>query len=262
MKIKKYIYDLLDPSDIEFPMAKLFNIILSAIIVLNAAAGIIDSVEWIKKEYHYYLHIFEIFSVAVFTIEYILRMWTITLAREYKLPVSGRIKYFFSFFALIDLFSILPYFMFLLFPFDTRVLRVFRLLRIVRILKIARYSKSLQTFGRIFKSKKKELTLSFMVILFLIVMASSVIYTVENEAQPEKFTDIPECMYWSVITLTTVGYGDMTPVTPLGRFFTTFIALLGLGMIALPTAIISTGFIEEIGMKSPNRFCPHCGEEL
>ncbi len=261
MKIKKFIYHLLEPSEIDVPHERLFNLFLVALIILNVIAEILETVEGIKNQYYYFFVVFEIFSVAVFTIEYVLRIWTITNDKIYSKPFTGRIKYFFSFFALVDLFSILPFYLVLFLPFDLRFLRLFRLIRIVRVLKLGRYSESLKKFGRVFKNKKEDLFVSLLVVLFLVVLSSSIIYIVENEAQPDKYSNIPDCIYWSFITLTTVGYGDMYPITPLGKLFTIVIAILGLGMIALPTAIISTGFNEEL-TKHRKKFCPHCGKEL
>ncbi|MDQ3020106.1 MAG: ion transporter [Bacteroidota bacterium] len=261
MKIKRFIYYLLEPSEKEHRFEKILNLFLIALIILNVLAGIIYTVEWVKTGYYNFLNPFEIFSVGIFTIEYVLRMWTITCDKKYSKPIIGRIKYFFSFFALVDLFSILPFYLIMIFPFDLRFLRLFRLFRIVRVLKLGRYSESLQKFGRVFKNKKEDLFVSLMVVLFLVVLSSSIIYMVENEAQPDKYTNIPDSIYWSFITLTTVGYGDIYPITPLGKLFTIIIALLGLGMIALPTAIISSGFNEEL-TRHRKKFCPHCGKEL
>ena len=261
MKAKKYIYDILEPSEIIVPFKKTFNIFLITLIILNVIAGIIESVHFFRTGYFKFFGAIEIFSVAVFTIEYILRMWTITCDKKYGKPVTGRIKYFFSFFALVDLLSILPFYLAAILPLDLRFLRLFRLLRIVRVLKLGRYSESLKKFGRVFINKRDDLLVSLIVILFLVVISSSIIFIFENEAQPDKYTNIPDCIYWSFITLTTVGYGDIYPITPLGKFFTIIIALLGLGMIALPTTIISSGFNEEL-TKHRKKYCSHCGKEI
>lgn len=261
MKLKKYIYQILEPSKIDFPVEKYVNIFIVSLIILNVISGILESVEFMKIGYFNFFGYFEIFSVTVFTIEYLLRIWSITCDKKYRNPITGRVKYFFSFFSLVDLFSILPFYLAFLFPFDLRFLRIFRLLRILRVLKLGRYSESLQKFGRVFINKKDDLIVSLMVVLFLVVISASIIFIVENEAQPDKYTNIPDSIYWSFITLTTVGYGDIYPITPLGKLFTIVIALLGLGMIALPTAIISSGFNEEL-RKDKKNFCPHCGKEL
>ena len=261
MKFKKFIFDLLEPSEIKAPYSKAFNIFLIILIILNVIAEIIGTVDWIRTSYRQYLYGFGMFSLLIFSIEYILRMWTITNNKEYSEPVTGRIKYFFSFFGLIDLISILPFFLTLIIPFDLRFLRIFRLLRIFRVFKLGRYSESLKKIGRVFVAKKEELFVSLMAVLFLVVLSASMIYILEHEAQPEIYSNIPNSIYWSFITLTTVGYGDIYPVTPLGKLFTIIVALLGVGMIALPTAIISSGFSEELS-RGKQKYCPHCGKKL
>lgn len=261
-KTKKYIYLLFEPSEIDVPLEKIVNIFIVILILLNVVAGILQTVEFFKTGYFNFFGAFEIFSVAVFTIEYFLRMWVITCDKKYSKPITGRIKYFFSFFALVDLMSILPFYLAVFIPFDLRFLRILRLLRIIRVLKLGRYSESLKKFGRVFINKRDDLLISLLVVLFLVVISSSIIYIAENEAQPDKYASIPDSIYWSFITLTTVGYGDIYPITPLGKLFTIIIALLGLGMIALPTAIISSGFNEELTRHKKKKYCPHCGKEL
>ena len=148
-------------------------------------------------------------------------------------------------------------------PFDLRFLRAFRLFRLIRVLKIGRYSESIRLFGRVFNAKKIELLTAVFVILTLLIASSSLLYYVEHEAQPDKFKNIPEAMWWGVITLTTVGYGDIFPITPWGKVFASIIALLGIGLFALPAGILSGGFVEEIkGKKSTQKQCPQCGAKL
>jgi voltage-gated potassium channel len=187
--------------------------------------------------------------VAIFSIEYLLRLWTCNVDVTYKGRIKGRIKYFFSPLALIDLFAILPFYIPMIIPIDLRFLRVIRLVRIFRILKFGRYSASLQMLGRVLRKKKSELIVTFFVVFLLLIIASSLIYEFEREAQPEKFSSIPGSMWWAVVTLTTVGYGDVYPVTTMGKILSSFIALLGIGLFALPAGILSAGMVEEMQKK-------------
>jgi voltage-gated potassium channel len=165
--------------------------------------------------------------------------------------------------SLIDLFAVLPFYLPMFIPFDLRFLRAIRLIRIVRLFKLGRYTESVRQFGRVLKSKRAELLTTVFIIFILLIVASSLLYYVEHNAQPDKFASIPEAMWWGVVTLTTVGYGDIYPVTGLGKFLGAIISLLGIGLFALPTGLISAGFIEEIAKKrrTPGK-CPKCGATI
>ena len=165
--------------------------------------------------------------------------------------------------SLVDLIAILPFFL-SFFAFDLRFLRTIRLFRLFRVLKFVRYSESLKLFGKVIRRKKEELVVTATIMFVLVILTSSFIYLAEHEAQPDKFTDIPTSMWWAIVTLTTVGYGDVFPVTPMGKVFAAFIAILGIGMFALPTGILGASFVEEMEkMKVKEKpSCPHCGKEL
>ena len=165
--------------------------------------------------------------------------------------------------ALVDLIAIAPFYLPLLFTFDFRMLRLLRLFRLMRLLKVLRYSESLRVFSDVYRMKKSELTMCFLAILFLLVIASALIFEVEHEDQPEAFSSIPAAMWWGVATLTTVGYGDIYPTTPLGKFLGSIIALLGIGLFALPAGIISSGFVVALRRKTTSKFyCPYCSQEI
>jgi voltage-gated potassium channel len=163
--------------------------------------------------------------------------------------------------ALIDLVAILPFYL----PFarmDLRSMRVVRVMRIFRLAKLGRYSESLQTLQRVFKAKKEQLADTVFILLVLLVMASSLMYFAENHVQPDKFSSIPAAMWWAVSTLTTVGYGDVYPFTTAGKIIASVIAVLGIGMFALPTGILGAGFVEEREQRKRHLRCPHCGKEF
>jgi voltage-gated potassium channel len=163
--------------------------------------------------------------------------------------------------ALVDLLAILPFFVQFL-P-AMRVLRLLRVARVLRLFKLARYSEATDMLVRVIRNKKEELYITLGIGLILIIISSTLVYYAENEAQPDKFSSILSTMWWSVITLATVGYGDVYPVTALGRIFGALTALFGIGLFALPTALIGTGFVEELNKKREGKtICPHCGRDI
>ncbi len=188
---------------------------------------------------------FEVFSVAVFTVEYGLRLWTCNEdpRRRYARPLVGRLRYMVTPMAIFDLLAILPFYLAAVLAVDLRFLRVFRLLR---ILKLTRYSPAGETVAAVFYNERKALISVLILMLTLLTFASSLMFLVENESQPEAFASIPAAMWWGMVTLTTVGYGDVTPVTPLGKLLGGVIAIVGVGMFALPAGILASGFAQEI----------------
>ena len=260
-QIKLKIFELMEQD--EHVMARIIDIFLLVLILLNVIMVVLESVSALDDRFGVFFIEFEVFSVVVFTVEYLLRIWVCTIRREFDGSIKGRLRYTITPMALVDLIAIAPFYLPLLFSFDLRVLRLLRLFRLMRLLKVLRYSESLRVFSDVYRMKKSELTMCFMAILFLLVMASAIIYHVEHEDQPEAFSSIPASMWWGVATLTTVGYGDIYPVTPLGKFFGAIIALLGIGLFALPAGILGSGFVVALRRKASSRFyCPHCAKEI
>lgn len=262
MNIRKRLWEIVEVAKPNDLTSTVFDGLILALIFLNIAAVILESVDVFAQSFHLAFEVFEIFSVVVFTLEYLARLWSCVENPRYKKPVQGRLRFILTPLALIDLIAVLPFYLSFL-QFDLRVIRLLRLFRIFRLAKLTRYSSSVRLFGRIFKDKKEELLLTFMLMVGLIVLVSSLMYYAEHEAQPDKFPDIPSTMWWSVVTLTTVGYGDIYPITTLGKVFAGISAILGIGMFALPTGILGASFVEEIQkQKAGRKCCPHCGEEL
>jgi len=265
-KIKNKFYaivEVVSHEDLATREFDAFDIFIIVLIVLNIFAVILETVKGIYNSIPRLFNYFEIFSVIVFTIEYLLRVWTCTVNEKYKEPIAGRIRFILSPLALVDLFAFLPFYIPMVIPFDLRFLRGFRLLRLIRVMKIGRYSEAVKLFGRVLNARKAELFTAIFVIFILLIISSSLLYYVEHEAQPDKFKNIPEAMWWGVVTLTTVGYGDIYPITPFGKFFASVISLLGIGLFAMPAGILSAGFVEEIKTKKLARDkCPHCGADL
>jgi voltage-gated potassium channel len=260
---KRRVYSLVETvsyEDIQQKHLDFFDIFIMALISLNVIAVILESFEPLRLRYHSEFIIFEIFSVIVFTIEYLLRLWSCTINPTYTKPFWGRVRFIASPLAIIDLMAILPFYLPMLLPFDLRFLRAARLFRLLRVLKFGRYSESMKLFGKVLKNKKAELVSSFLIIGILIIISSSLLYYVERDAQPDKFSNIISSMWWGVATLTTVGYGDIYPVTWPGKLFAAIVSLLGIGLFALPTGILSAGFIEAIKDRNcSDKICPHCG---
>ena len=261
--LKEKVYLLLDPTEGGTKWDRIINGIIVTLILLNTLAVILETVESIDKSYGAVFNTFETVSVIIFSIEYCLRLWSCTASPKYRHWLGGRLRYAFSPGALVDLLAILPAYLPMLFRADLRFIRLLRLVRFFRFFKLSRYMNASRVIGNVFRAKREELVLSMVITFFLIVIASSIMYFVEHDAQPGKFSSIPETMWWSVATLTTVGYGDVYPVTTLGKTLTAVISVLGIGMFALPAGILASGFSNEFKKGRVARSCcPHCGGEL
>ncbi len=260
-RLRAKIYELLDATRIETRLERRLNTFLLVLIFFNVLAVILETEEAIYSRSRMVFHWFEVVSVAIFTVEYILRVWSWTENERFRPPFWGRVRYLFTPMALVDLLAILPFYLPMLLPIDLRFLRALRLMRIFRLLKMGRYVKSLRLMRHVLTRKREELLITLFSVLLLLVLSSSLMYFVEREAQPDKFTSIPAAKWWGIATLTTIGYGDIYPVTALGKVLGGFIALLGIGLFALPAGILASGFAAEIQKRDhPGKRCPHCGE--
>ncbi len=237
----------------------LFDIGLVVLILVNVLAMILESVEPIRVRAPGLFAGFETFSVIAFTIEYVLRLWTCTCDPRFAGAFRGSVRYALTPLAIVDLLAVLPFYL----PFlgiDLRVTRVFRLVRVLRLAKLARYTTALSLLATVLRRKKDELVGVAAMVLVALVLAASLMYFAERDAQPDAFGSIPASAWWTVTALTPMSQADLNPVTPIGRFLSACVSVLGLGMIALPTGIIGAGFVEEIGRKkSADARCPHCG---
>lgn len=225
--------------------SRILNLFLILLISLNVIAVFLETVDSIHAQYQRAFWYFEIFSVAIFTIEYFARVWSsIDLEEaEDSSPIRGRIKYMLTPIALVDLIAILPFYLSLYLLIDLRFLRVLRLLR---LFKLTRYSPALGALLDVIRKESEALLAAIVVLLMMLVISAGGIYLLENELQPETFGSMPNSMWWAIVTLTTVGYGDVVPITTMGKMFGGLIGLIGIGMIALPAAIMASGFAENI----------------
>ncbi|MFK7782043.1 ion transporter [Psychroserpens sp.] len=218
-------------------LSRYFAFFIQALILISIVTFSVETIPNLKPQTKTILFAIEIFSVSVFTIEYLLRIYV----------ADSKPKFVFSFFGIIDLLAILPFY--LSFGIDLRSLRALRFLRLFRILKLVRYNKAMNHFTRAIKTAKEEILLFVFITLILIYFSAVGIYYFENEAQPEHFTSIFDSLWWAIITLTTVGYGDVYPITVGGKVFTFFILMIGLGIVAIPTGIISSALTKSIDKK-------------
>ncbi len=239
-KLKKMVFKTISPSKDGFLPAKIFGAFIVALIALNIVVVTADTFSDISAEYGTLFLVIDYVTAVIFTIEYILRIWTADLL--YPDAKHPRIKYFLSLWAIVDLIAIMPLFI----PMVAHVnLRVLRSIRLVRVFKLNRYSHAFATIIKVFKLKSRQLISSVISIFILIFISSVIMYGVEHVEQPEVFSNAFSGIWWSVVTITTVGYGDIYPITVAGKICGAVIALLDVGFIAVPAGIISAGFVEQ-----------------
>lgn len=262
MTLRMRVYRLVDVNQTDSFWSKAFDTAIIALILANVMAIILESYAGLRMQYKAYFLAFEYFSTAVFTLEYLMRLWVAPLHYRQLKPWAAYFRYGISMGALIDLAAILPTYLPFITPVDTRFMRVLRLFRLARIFKLRRYSESFGLIGQVMREKRTELYATLFVTFMLMVVAATLMYFVEGQAQPEAFPNIVATFWWAVATLTTVGYGDVYPITDLGKFISGVIALLGIGLVALPTGILSSAFVDKLNEKKQPQsgtHCPTCG---
>lgn len=265
MQIKKRIYRIVEKGAHGKKMNRLFDYFIMLLIILSVFVIILESIPEINTKYNAVLSIFNVFSIIVFTIEYLLRLYVSDLTYPSDKRIKSALKFIFSVHGLIDLLAIIPFYLPRLIKIDLRFLRILRLIRFLRILKINRYNNSLKVIIEVIKEKKSELAITGFVTFLILLFASFVMFYVEGEDQPEQFPNILASFWWAIATLTTVGYGDIYPITALGKVISGLIAVMGIGLVALPTGIISAGFIGKIEKQKQIKLeqsCPHCGKKI
>jgi len=246
--IRRRVYEVIEVGRGEDKLSKAFDTFIVALIVLNIAIFTAETVPSVEHRYASLFYGIEVFSVAIFTIEYLARLWvaveTPFLAR--LSPWRARLQMARRPSLIIDLLAILPFYMHQLIPIDLRVLRILRLLR---FLKLSRYSPAMHTLIRVLSNERRALLGASLLLLGAVLFAATGMYYLEHQVQPDKFGTVPDAAWWAVATLTTVGYGDVTPMTSAGKMFGAIVMIVGLTVLALPVAIISTGFAQEVGRR-------------
>jgi len=285
-RIKRRMYELVIEPPPGDRLGNFISYFILALIASNVIIGIFESVEALNKPYKAFFYYFEYVSVVIFSVEYVLRMWACTEEEGLEHPLKGRLKFAVRPMSLVDFFAILPFYLEAL-GIDLRFIRVLRLLRLFRLFRVGRFAESFKTLGTVVKSKKEELMISVMVLMIMLILSSSIMFMIEKGAEPGKFTSVPDAMWWGMMTITTIGYGDLVPTTIWGKLFGAIIGFLGICVFALPVGILGSGFIEEVEKKGeaekealhnqilegyantiksfeekPFTYCPHCGEHL
>lgn len=261
-------------------LARAVSIGLLLLIGANVLASVLETEPAVRSAAAGFFRWFEWASVAVFTAEYVLRLWSCVVDPRFAGAVRGRLRMVLTPMALIDLAAIAPFYVELFVPgvIDLRFLRVMRVLRMFRLMRIGHVAEAFATTMQVLQRKRTQLLVSLVVVLVAIFLSAGALYVAEHGHEGTRFTSIPQAMWWSVVTITTIGYGDMVPETPAGKVLGGLVAFIGICAVALPVGIISSGFIEEIGRKRTGvgeaegavgvdvgavaRACPHCGGEL
>ena len=262
--MKNKIYKFIEKGSDGRRENKTFEFFIIGMILLSVLAIVLESMQEVKTKYSSILELFNVFSIIVFSIEYILRLYVSDKSHPSNSRIKSAFKFIFSTYGLIDLIAILPFYLPMVITMDFRYLRALRLTRFLRILKINRYTNSLNLIAEVIKEKKSELAATGFVTFLILLLASFTMYYIEGDKQPEQFPNILATFWWAVATLTTVGYGDVYPITGLGKLISGLIAIMGIGLVALPTGLISAGFMSKIENQKQNekKTCPHCGKEL
>lgn len=245
MLSRQQLYDLLEKQDYcsGYKMHWL-NYTLAGLIIVNVFAVILESEHSIYKRFKIYFDSFEFFSVFIFSIEYLIRIWLSPFSKPYQQPILGRLRYLISPFALVDLMALLPFYVSLL--LDINDLRLLLSLRLLRILKLARYSHSFGLLVYVIKHEAENLLSALLILGLLTILAATGIYLAEGHLQPEVFGSIPRALWWAIVTLATVGYGDVIPITSVGKIFAGLVIMIGVAVAALPSAILASGLINEL----------------
>ncbi len=245
---KRTLFEVIQPAEPERLASRIFDFFIISLIALSVVNVFLATFK-LSAEIRELLLVIETVTVAIFSVEYLLRFWTADYLYPELSPLKARLRYVCSVMSLIDLLAILPFYLPLLLPQNLISLRSVRLLRLLRILKMNRYTDELVSVGEVFKKKAHQLLASFFMVSVLLIIASLLIYNAEHDVQPDRFENAFSGIWWAVATLTTVGYGDIYPITVTGKIIAAVIAILGIGMVAVPTGILSAGFIEHLNEK-------------
>ncbi|MDJ0790189.1 MAG: ion transporter [Myxococcota bacterium] len=240
-QVRRRVHQILEVAEEGDATSRAVDLALMTLVAVNIAAVVLESLDSVQASYGTAFRRLEIISVAVFSVEYVARFWSAAEEDPQVEPWRNRLRYVRSPMAVADLASIAPLF---LSAFTSADLRFLRVLRLLRILKLTRYSSALGTIVQVVRSEGQTFGTAFLLLLSMLIFASSGIYLAEHRAQPEAFGSIPHAMWWAVSALTTVGYGDLTPITPVGKIFASLVTVVGVGVVALPTSIMASGFAQ------------------
>ncbi len=241
---REKVFRMVSVGVVDEPVNQAYDVISTGALLVNLTVAIMNTYDGMHEKYGHIFVTLEAVTVFFFLIDYILRLYTAQYLFAKDSELTSLRKYVLSFSGIVDLLSFLPYYMPVFFPSGASVFRIFRVVRILRLFRINAYYDSLNVITDIISKKKQQLLSSVFIIIVFMVGASLCMYSLENKAQPEVFTNAFSGIWWAASTLLTVGYGDIYPVTTAGKFMGIVIAFLGVGMVAIPTGIISAGFVE------------------
>lgn len=265
--IRRYVFYLLEPWSSEKGFSLVLDALITAVIIINIFTLTLETVAGMPSYVYDVIKLIDYFSIAFFTVEYFARIWVAVENKKIQAYRFPRLMFMITPFALIDLVAILPFYIMFFFNVNLKALLI---LRLFRLLKLVRYFKALRLMVNVFRAKSQELMIAVFFTLSILLFISFLMHYVEGPHQPDVFGSVPETLWWGIITLTTVGYGDVVPVTALGKFFGGCIAILGIGIFALPAGILASGFSDELERmtstdtedKDSDLVCPHCGENI
>lgn len=265
-KIQYKIFALLEG---QYIWGRLFASLIILLILLNTLTVMFFSMDVFDATYERPILYFEIFCIILFTYEYGLRLWSCTVIPRYRHPLRGRLRFMLTPLVLIDLLVLLPFYLPIFYPeliigHSLIFARLFRMFRLLRIFKLVRYSRSAMILVNVFYAKREALLFTMIMLLLILIVVSNLIFLAEHKAQPDVFGTVPDALWWSIITLFTVGYGDAYPITPFGKLLGAFVSLLGIGIFALPAGILAVGFQDEMRRQTHVDIyeCPHCHKEI
>ena len=260
--MRRRIFEILTGPRNNDLVGRVISGLLLLLIAANVTASVLETDQDIARRAPGFFRWFEIVSVVIFTIEYVLRLWSCTADKTYADPIRGRLKLAGRPMSIIDLLAIAPFYFELLLPgtLDFRFLRALRLMRLFRLLRIGSLADAFATLARVVQGRRPALVVTLAVVIVAMVLSAGAMYLVEHEYSGSPFTSIPRAMWWAIVTITTVGYGDIVPISAAGKAIAGFVAFLGICALALPVGIISSGYLDELSRRQAKEPCPHCGK--
>jgi voltage-gated potassium channel len=253
MTKKERIYEILsDPPEGDV-LGNTISISILVLIAVNVFIGILETVPSLYENHEDFFYYFELFSVVVFSVEYLLRLWSCTSHPDFKNPIKGRLKLMGKPMSIIDLLAIMPFYIQILLPtgIDLRFVRALRLFRLFRIFRVGKVAESFKMLSNVVMNNREPLFISLGIVIIMAILSANVMYLVES-GHNEAFKSVPDALWWAIITITTIGYGDVYPITVAGKIIGALIGFLGICIFALPVGIIGAGFVHEIEQRNRN----------
>lgn len=250
--LRQCVYRALETAQGDSMLSRVVDIFLITLIAASVLAVILESMPAFRRRFAVSLSLFEMATVAVFSVEYLLRLWSCVEneSESTDKPPRARLRYVVSFHAIIDIVAILPFYLLMFGLAGSVDMRFLRAVRLLRVLKLTRYSAAMNMVFITFRENSRALSAAFLILLTVMLLAASGMYYFERVSQPEDFGSIPAAMWWAFATLTTVGYGDVTPITVGGKIFGALITVVGIGMVALPTSILASGYTQQLKVST------------